>query len=452
MAFPSPALEPPELLAFQYMYNGLKLGAGTPYGVLQVEGLDLAAIRNGDVDWPRDHGQAMGLDLYGGRDLIFDIWMKTDGTSLQHAQMALAKATVVLPDEELPLWFQLPNLPLLCIMCRPRLRPLKVDSDYAAANIGKPELHLHATDPRIYTAGVRTEIKPNHPATSKVLVNTGNTEMRPILVFTGPLARPTAKNKSIAGEPSLTFSKAVPAEEEERNARESTERSTKAARESAEEAARIASEKVEAELRVLEEKSEQATRESHEESVAKAQEKAEKEEAEAKKAKEEAKETYISPREEREVNEKIAQAKWEYEHRGIKAGREKTELEAREKLEKERAKEREEDEAEEAAAKIAAEKAEKEAREEREEDEKAGELPTVAAGDQLVVDLGTPHRALYYVGGIEKGNPKNVLGWLTATSLWWDLIPGNNTIEFSSYDAAETVGTLVVEWASANEL
>jgi hypothetical protein len=526
MAFPSPALEPPTLESFQYQYNSLKFGAGTAYGVLFAEGLDLAEIRSGDVNWPRDHGQAKGLDLYGGRDIIFDLWMKTDGTSLQHAQLALAAATVVRPDEELPLWFQLPNLPLLCIMCRPRKRPMKVESDYAAAQIGKPELHLRATDPRIYTAGVETEIKPNHPATSKTLNNTGNTEMRPILVFTGPLARPTATNKAIAGEPFLTFSLAIPFAELERNTREQAERSAKATRESEEEAARIAREKLEVEERIAAEKAEKATRESHEETVAKAQEKAELEEAVAKKVKEEAKETYISPRETREVEEKIAQAKWEQEHRGTKESREKEEAEDREEAEVAEINEREEDEYEEvkaggitllkaeakagdkkvllrhnlpvgtvfvidsglgteetvislkvtkigvreyeietaalkfthvilAGVRVTANAAEVEEEEDiaaHEASEKAGELPTVAAGHQIVIDTGTPHRALYYENLTRTGTPKNVLGWLTTTSTWWDLIPGNNPIQFSSYDAGETAGKLVIEWASADQL
>jgi hypothetical protein len=173
--------------------------------VLSAEGFDLAAIRFGDINWPRDHAQAAGLDLYGGRDIIFDLWMRTNGTSLQSAQAELAAATGALPDEELPLWFQLPNYPIFCIMCRPRKRALKIESDYAAAQIGKPELALHATDPRIYGAGVETEIKPNYPATTKKITNNGNSEMRPIAIFTGPLLGPKLLSKKIAGEPFVQF-------------------------------------------------------------------------------------------------------------------------------------------------------------------------------------------------------------------------------------------------------
>ena len=201
--FPPSTLTPPTLENFQCEYNELVFGAGTAWGILLIEGLDLAEIRSGDVNLPRDHGQLLGLDLYGGRDIIFDLWVKTDGISLQHAQLALAAATNVRPDEELPLWFQLPNMPLLCIMCRPRKRPWKVDVDYAAGKIGKPELALHATDPRIYTASEITELAPNHPTTTVVLDNVGNTEVRPIVVFTGPLTNPFIANGTISGEPKI---------------------------------------------------------------------------------------------------------------------------------------------------------------------------------------------------------------------------------------------------------
>ncbi len=359
MAFPSPSLEPPTLENFQFEYNGLKFGAGTAWGVLGVEGLDLAEIRNGDAGWPRDHGQAMGLDVYGGRDVIFDLWVKTDGTSLQHAMLALAAATVVRPNEELPLWFQLPNLPLLCVMCRPRKRPYKIDADYAAGNISQPELVLHATDPRIYTAATSTAFTPNFPATSHTLNNLGNTELRPIVIFTGPITGPRITNEGIAGNPFIELIEP-----------------TKLRREREEESAKKAAE------------------------------------------------------EEEEQNLR----KWAQEERNF-------EITKKQREEKE-AKQKEERETREAD-----EKEEKEAIEK-------GEALTVKAGDQILLDLGTPHRVLYYVGGVSTSTvPTNVASYVSIASSWWDLIPGNNKLKFSSADGKEKVGSsAAVQWASAYEL
>jgi hypothetical protein len=374
--FPSPAIEPPELQNFQFEYNGVVIGAGTPYAVLNIDGLDLAEIRSGDVSWPRDHGQAKGLDLYGGRDIIFDVWMKSDGTSLQSAQLALAAATVVLPFEELPLWFQLPNLPLLCIMCRPRKKLLKVESDYAAANIGHPELSLHAADPRIYAAGVETGIEPGKTAK---LNNSGNTEMRPILIITGPMTRPKAGNETIAGKPFLEMINPK-AEEEERVEKETDEAEEKAAQEK------------------------------------------------------------------REGEEAAAVKLWEEERLKFEITFEQFEEKvAAQKVAREAAV------AAEAAAVIARVKAEKEALELREKEEHEGKKPTVKAGDQMLIDLGTPHIVQYYPGGITKNEPVDASGWVAPGSVWWDLILGENTVAVSSFDTAPT-GTVAVQWAPALEL
>jgi hypothetical protein len=363
-------------------------GADTPIGVLNIEGLDLAEIRSGDANWPRDHGQARGLDLYGGRDVIFDLWMKTDGTSLQQSQLELAAATVVLPNEEPPLWFQLPNLPVLCIMCRPRKRPMKIDSDYAAGQIGQPELVLHATDPRIYGAGQATTIAPNFPATSAVLDNTGNTEMRPVIVFNGPLARPKAASQAIAGEPFLQV-RPNPTGVEETEETEALRR--------------------EKELKEIRSKWEE----------------------ESKKLEEEAEEAI-------EEHESV---------RGEKLRKEAKEARENGKLEEKGAEET-------ARTEVEAEKAAKPAKEAEEElEEEEGTRPTVMSGDQLLLDLGTPHLVLYYEGGIESGKePTNVSRWLTPASTWWDLIPDSNTIEFSSIDNKDTGGTATVQWAPARQL
>jgi hypothetical protein len=450
--FPSPSIEPPELTNYQFSYAGLIWGAGTPWGVLKVEGLGLADIRQADVPFPRDHGAALGLDVFGERTITFDLWDVAGGTSLQARQLELAAATNILPNAEEYLWFKLPNIPILCVPCRILKRPTTIDSDYAAANLAKPELVFTATDPRIYGAGVATTISPNHPSTTKTLNNTGNSEMRPIAIFTGPLARPTIKNEAIAGEPFLTISRAIPDAEEELGTRERTERSAKASRESAEAVTLVERELLEAKHKVESEQNEAERRLKAEEKEAEARVKAEEEEHAAKKVKEEAKETYISPREARETEEANALAA-----REKKEAEEKATRIASEKNEKKEAKEKELEarkkaEKEEAESKVAKVKAEKEAREAREVSEKEGTHPTVKAGDQVLVDLGTPHLAQYWVGGVGVGLPKNVLGWLTPTSTWWDLIPGNNPIQFSSYDAGATAGTVQILWAPADQL
>jgi len=232
MAFPAFGVVPPVTLAdWQFCYQNLVMGANTPFGMLKIEGLSQATIRQGDQSFPRDHGQFIGLDLYDGRDVTVDFWVVSDGTSLQSSQLALAAATGVSPNQELPLWFQLPNLPLLCVMARPRGRPLDLDTDYAAADVAKPTVTWHCTDPRIYTVSdMFTIVAEDYynglgpypvgpfpvtfpyglPSGEVELTNTGNTEMRPQLILTAPASSESPviaiANASISSTPTLTFS------------------------------------------------------------------------------------------------------------------------------------------------------------------------------------------------------------------------------------------------------
>jgi hypothetical protein len=220
MAFPSPSLVVPTLANYQFNYNNaLTFGAGTAWGFLKAQGFDLASIANKDVQRPRDFGMIVGLDVYSDRTITFDMWMKSDGVSLQDAQLQLAAAFPIEPDSDTyPLWFQLPNLPTQCIMCRVRKRSIDIDSDYSAGGVAKPKLVLHATDPRIYGQGqsstlalggtIATGLGPfpvgpfpvtfgvGSQVTTIVVNNTGNCEMRPLVIFNGPLTNPFITNST----------------------------------------------------------------------------------------------------------------------------------------------------------------------------------------------------------------------------------------------------------------
>ena len=416
--FPSPTITPPVLLDYQFYYNGLTFGAGTAWGFLKVEGLDLAAIRNGDQSWPRDHGQSRGLDVYDSRDIIFDLWMKSDGTSLQSAQLALALATLVRPGEEPLLWFQLPNLPPLCIPCRPRKRKSDVDSDYAAASIAKPELALHATDPRIYSAGQEGTIALHEPPSEPESINVdnlGNTEMRPIAIFTGPLASPYIES-SIAGTPRLTFFDNTAAEAEE-----------------------AANEKIRGELLREWEAFPEAVlgwlggTEYKKYQIVRAVAGEETRYWIAKQSNKGHEPPGSEPGESDEY--------WEWLDYTAKVP-----LHVAKELTFARITELEE------SLKAEQEATEKTNREAREEEEIKGERPTIKTGDQLLVDFGNPHLILYYPGGIAKNEPEDASHLLTPTSIWWDVVVGEQTVTFSSIDEKDTGGEAALQWASAYQL
>ena len=226
MAFPSPSLSVPTLQPYQFSYGGLTMGPGTAYEVQSLGGLDLPAIRNGDVARSRDQGELVGLDLLGGRDITVQLDVGTDGTSLQHALDALAAVTGPGATAEVPLYAQLPNSSLYAVMCRPRKRTMPVDIRYALGHLAKVAVQFHATDPRVYAAPSLTATV-GLPAPSAGMTfpmtfpmtfgsgsggagevtidNAGNFEMRPVLVITGPVTNPSVENSSLPGAPALTF-------------------------------------------------------------------------------------------------------------------------------------------------------------------------------------------------------------------------------------------------------
>lgn len=429
MAFPAPSLEPPALEDFQFSFNGLTFGAGTPYAVLKLEGISLPDVRNGDVNWPRDHGQAEGLDLLGGQDMLFDLWVKTDGTSLQHAQEVLAKATAVRPSEEIPLWFKLPNLNIMCRIARPRLRKGTVDTDYAAANIWQPELLFHATDPRLYEQGAETSIALGALAGGKVTPGThsftnGNTEMRPILILTGKLLNPSITNETITDKPAIKLT--PPPLILDATGAAKTKVLTVASTANIAVGGAVIGPHIKAGTVVTKINSPTEVEISNEtESELEEQFKLE----------------ARFTRGTKFVKLPTFNIKTGYKVTGgfIKAGTTVATIVKEGEIEL------------------------------SEVTEGAGFISetltfthpfaaisfsfTPGTTDQVLIDLTTPHRVVYYPGGIAKNEPQNAMNWIDgATTTWWDFLPEENELSFVSEDVEETGGTCKVQWAPANEV
>ena len=220
-------ITPPTLNDWQMQYGGLTFGAGTNYGVNNVEGLGgLGTINSQDQPFPRDTGEYVGVDAPGGRDITIDMWIQ--GTSgIYQAMVTVGSAMSSSAINPQPLWFKLPGLPLLCSMCRPRTRNGTWDSEVSAGGVWKPQITLHANDPRLYTAGQASAVDASGVviadgvtfpvqqfnlgplfttvSESLTLNNTGNTEMRPILVLDNqsgsqPMANPVITNSTIGSD------------------------------------------------------------------------------------------------------------------------------------------------------------------------------------------------------------------------------------------------------------
>lgn len=222
MAFPPYGVSVPTLNPWQLSFGGLVMGNGTPYLFSKITGLDMGTIRAGDVPRPRSHGELAGLDFAGGKDIILDGDASSDGTSLQHALMAVAGPMAPQGGTEQPLWIQIANLPLLASMVRPRQNPTTIDFPFAAGLANKV-LHFHSTDHRLYAAPQQSSVglgtplgglrfPVTFPATfgggtvAGIITanNAGNVDMNPVLVITGPCTNPSVVNATTGW--SLSFS------------------------------------------------------------------------------------------------------------------------------------------------------------------------------------------------------------------------------------------------------
>jgi len=221
MAFPTTS--PPSLSNWQMYFNGLTLGNSTPYALYNVQGLDLPAIRSGDVPRPREQGEWIGLDLMAGRLITIVGDMISNGTSIESSAQNLGGAFIPGGTTELPLWFQWANLPILAAMCRTRKNVTPIDLGFSVNALASMNLQLFATDPRLYAAsqssscGVGTALGGGvFPATfpysfthgsvagSIAANNAGNFETRPLLTLTGPLTNPTVYNATTGWQLTLT--------------------------------------------------------------------------------------------------------------------------------------------------------------------------------------------------------------------------------------------------------
>jgi len=197
------------------------MGEGTPYQFYNITGLDNPAVRNGDVGRPRDTGEFIGLDVYGGRDIVVGGDVTTNGNSLQDALVQLSAVTNEGRNTEQPLWIQLPNLPILCSMSRVRKRDIPLNIEWAGG-LATSTLGFHATDPRLYgapeqmyvgvgVAGRGLTFPVTFPVTFggngvpnyTVCDNTGNFGTLPVLELYGPMTNPTVTNEDVGW--SLSF-------------------------------------------------------------------------------------------------------------------------------------------------------------------------------------------------------------------------------------------------------
>jgi hypothetical protein len=138
---------------YQWEFDGLLLGLGTPYAVKKNTGFkDLAGVHGGGTLRSRQHGTYVEPNYSNGLvyDLEFEI-SSTPSVSFTAAVQALEIGTGV-QDSPRPLWFQLPGqtLRVAQVMCTARGIPVGTSFPFGLAEGCK--MQFFAPDPMKYGA------------------------------------------------------------------------------------------------------------------------------------------------------------------------------------------------------------------------------------------------------------------------------------------------------------
>lgn len=140
---------------FQYEYNGLLLGAFTPFELQDMSGLDsLPSIRSGSVDRFGAHG-GVGGRHYQGIRTIMATWDIYDGLTdadfvFRRNELQEAFAVIEDPDDVKPFVWQHPGRPKLRAYCRTVDRTTPTDRMFSL-RLGIVSVRLEATDPYVYS-------------------------------------------------------------------------------------------------------------------------------------------------------------------------------------------------------------------------------------------------------------------------------------------------------------
>jgi hypothetical protein len=169
---------------WQFEFDGLLFGAGTPYQVTQADGfLDLSGVRANFTPRARAHGGYTEPHFGGGAvlDLTFNI-SATDAVSYYQAMSALEAGTYPQAATR-PIWWQTPGHPLLTMAVQCLRRSIPVIQEYGFGLVTAAAVQFYAPDPLKYGATIT--------ATTGLPVTSGG------LVY--PLAYPLAYGASVTG-------------------------------------------------------------------------------------------------------------------------------------------------------------------------------------------------------------------------------------------------------------
>lgn len=188
---------------YQYEYNGLLMGSGTPYQLQKITGL-LTPPPVRTTDRPRDdaHGDFPGADTYDARYVSYDVWLDESVDPGLEAEQAVANLVVAhqIDRKQLPHeWvFQRPN-GLGKRYCWAKPRNVDFEANYNfTRGICLGSAQVKANDPRYYSlAEMTVPIVIANTAVTQAgnIVYDGKIDGAPRFEINGPATNPMIQNQ-----------------------------------------------------------------------------------------------------------------------------------------------------------------------------------------------------------------------------------------------------------------
>lgn len=203
------------LSPYQLWYNGLTMGAGTPFTIQSIDGLkDLPPVRSQDSDRGYLDGSFSGQDFLSGRSITVNmIILAGNGNSAQTNADLLKQALMFSRSGVKPLQFQLSQFASLQFCnARARIGTISINENYSYGYI-VAQFKFFCPDPLIFDNTQQTATllaqNPNgrtfntvYPlsygggvnAGTGLVANNGNTDAYPVITITGPCVNPVIGN------------------------------------------------------------------------------------------------------------------------------------------------------------------------------------------------------------------------------------------------------------------
>jgi hypothetical protein len=203
---------------YQFQFGSFVFGgAGSPYQILAVDGLEgLPELRVQDDNRGYNDGMFSGRDFLAGRTIIFTInTFAGNGLSAQQNYQLLQAALVPQQTGTTVMQFLLSVYDqTVQISGRVRANKTTVDPEYTYGFI-RSQISIFCPDPRYYSATATVASMTPAPAlgrlynrtynltygggsssTTTAIVNSGNTTTYPVITITGPVTSPTISNNN----------------------------------------------------------------------------------------------------------------------------------------------------------------------------------------------------------------------------------------------------------------